>query len=63
MSTKSYWRRTMVIKVDKSEEFIKHGKKLISEYDAEKWSDNIEKNGDKELWEMKSKKKMLSEHG
>lgn len=63
MSTKSYWRRTMVIKVDKSEEFIKHGKKLISEYDAEKWSDNIEKNGDRELWEMKSKKKMLSEHG
>jgi len=53
----------MVIKVDKSEEFIKHGKKLISEYDAEKWSDNIEKNGDRELWEMKSKKKMLSEHG
>ena len=25
----------MVIKVDKSEEFIKSGKKLISEYDAQ----------------------------
>ena len=34
----------MVIKVDKSEEFKKSGKKLISEYDAEKWLDKIEKN-------------------
>ena len=31
----------MVIKVDKSEEFKKSGKKLISEYDAEKWFDKI----------------------
>tara|TARA_B100000614_G_scaffold230548_1_gene223893 strand:+ start:1007 stop:1177 length:171 start_codon:yes stop_codon:yes gene_type:complete len=27
----------MVIKVDKSEEFIKDGRKLISEYDSESW--------------------------
>lgn len=37
MNTKSYWRQTMVIKVDKSEEFIKDGRKLISEYDSESW--------------------------
>ena len=37
MNTNSYWRRIMVIKVDKSEEFIKSGKKLISEYDSESW--------------------------
>ena len=37
MNTKSYWRQTMVIKVDKSEEFIKNGRKLISEYDSESW--------------------------
>ena len=27
--------RKMVIKIDKSQEFIKSGKKLISEYDAD----------------------------
>ena len=37
MNTKNYWRQTMVIKVDKSEEFIKDGRKLISEYDSESW--------------------------
>ena len=39
----------MVIKVDKSEEFIKSGKKLISEYDAQPLMDRIEKNDDREL--------------
>ena len=34
----------MVIKVDKSEEFKKSGKKLISEYDGDKWLEKIEKN-------------------
>ena len=58
MNTKSYWRRTMVIKVDKSEEFKKSGKKLISEYDAEKWLDRIAKNDERELWEMEVKKEM-----
>ena len=53
----------MVIKVDKSEEFKKSGKNLISEYDAEKWLDRIAKNDERELWEMEVKKEMLSEHG
>ena len=51
----------MVIRVDKSEEFKKSGKKLISEYDAEKWLDKIEKNDDRELFEMKRKKEYLDE--
>ena len=51
----------MVIKVDKSEEFKKSGKKLISEYDAEKWLDKIEKNDERELFEMKRKKEYLDE--
>ena len=50
----------MVIKVDKSEEFIKSGKKLISEYDAQPLMDRIEKNDDRELFEMKRKKEFLS---
>ncbi len=53
--------RTMVIKVDKSEEFKKSGKKLISEYDAEKWLDKIEKNDERELFEMKRKREYLNE--
>tara|TARA_B100001989_G_C24384069_1_gene385815 strand:+ start:165 stop:341 length:177 start_codon:yes stop_codon:yes gene_type:complete len=51
----------MVIKVDKSEEFKKNGKKLISEYDAEKWLDKIEKNDDRELYEMKRRREFLDE--
>ena len=51
----------MVIKVDKSEEFKKSGKKLISEYDAEKWLDKIEKNDERELFEMKRKREYLDE--
>ena len=51
----------MVIKVDKSEEFKKSGKKLISEYDADKWLDKIEKNDERELFEMKRKKEFLDE--
>ena len=51
----------MVIRVDKSEEFKKSGKKLISEYDAEKWLDKIEKNDERELFEMKRKKEYLDE--
>ncbi len=51
----------MVIKVDKSEEFKKSGKKLISEYDAEKWLDKIEKNDDRELYEMKRRREFLDE--
>ena len=51
----------MVIKVDKSEEFKKSGKKLISEYDAEKWLDKIEKNDERELFEMKRKREYLNE--
>ena len=54
-------RKKMVIKVDKSEEFEKSGKKLISEYDAEKWLDKIEKNDERELFEMKRKKEYLEE--
>ena len=61
MSTKSYWRQTMVIKVDKSEEFKKSGKKLISEYDALPITDRLEKNDDRELFEMKRKKEFLDE--
>ena len=52
----------MVIKVDKSEEFKKSGKKLISEYDAEKWLDKIEKNDERELFEMKRKKEFIDEY-
>ena len=33
----------MVIKVDKSEEFKKSGKKLISEYKGEKWLEELKK--------------------
>ena len=51
----------MVIKVDKSEEFIQSGKKLISEYDAQPLMDRIEKNDDRELFEMKRKKEFLDE--
>ena len=55
-----YWR-TMVIKVDKSEEFIKSGRKLITEYDSEGLLERIKKNDDRELWEMEEKKQLLSE--
>ena len=51
----------MVIKVDKSEEFVKSGKKLISEYDALPITDRLEKNDDRELFEMKRKKEFLDE--
>ena len=51
----------MVIKVDKSEEFKKSGKKLISEYNADKWLDKIEKNDERELFEMKRKREYLDE--
>ena len=51
----------MVIKVDKSEEFKKSGKKLISEYDALPLTDKLEKNDDRELFEMKRKKEFLDE--
>ena len=51
----------MGIKVDKSEEFKKSGKKLISEYDADKWLDKIEKNDERELFEMKRKREYLNE--
>ena len=51
----------MVIKVDKSEEFVKSGKKLISEYDALPLSDKLEKNDDRELFEMKRKREFLDE--
>ena len=39
----------------------KSGKKLISEYDADKWLDKIEKNDERELFEMKRKKEFLDE--
>ena len=51
----------MVVRVDKSEEFKKSGKKLISEYDADKWLDKIEKNDERERFEMKRKKEYLNE--
>ena len=51
----------MVIKVDKSEEFIKSGRRLITEYDCEGLLKKVKKNGDRELWEMENKKQMLSE--
>jgi hypothetical protein len=51
----------MVIKVDKSEEFIKSGRKLITEYDSEGLLKRLKKNDDRELWEMENKKQMLSE--
>ena len=61
ISGKHLRRKKMVIKVDKSEEFKKSGKKLISEYDAEKWLDKIEKNDERELFEMKRKREYLDE--
>ena len=51
----------MVVRVDKSEDFKKSGKKLISEYDADKWLDKIEKNDERELFQMKRKKEFLDE--
>ena len=51
----------MVIKVDKSEEFINSGRRLITEYDSEGLLKKIKKNDDRELWEMENKKQMLSE--
>ena len=53
----------MVIKVDKSEDFVRSGKRLITEYDSEGLLKRIKKNDDRELWEMEVKKEMLSEHG
>ena len=50
-----------MIKVDKSEAFIKSGKKLITEYDSEGLLERIKKNDDRELWEMEEKKQLLSE--
>ena len=50
-----------MIKVDKSEEFIKSGRKLITEYDSEGLLKRLKKNDDRELWEMENKKEMLSE--
>ena len=51
----------MIIRVDKSEEFKKDGKKLISEYDGDKWSDKVKKNDDRELFEMERKREYLEE--
>ena len=51
----------MVVRVDKSEDFKKSGKKLISEYDADKWLEKIEKNDERELFEMKRKREYLEE--
>ena len=51
----------MVVRVDKSEDFKKSGKKLISDYDADKWLDKIEKNDERELFEMKRKREYLNE--
>ena len=61
LSIQTAQTKTMVIKVDKSEEFKKSGKKLISEYDADKWLDKIEKNDERELFEMKRKREYLNE--
>ena len=61
ISGKHLRRKQMVIKVDKSEEFVKSGKKLISEYDALPITDRLEKNDDRELFEMKRKKEFLDE--
>ena len=44
----------MVIKVDKSEEFIKSGKKLISEYDSEGLLNKIKKKIDGEFHEIET---------
>ena len=51
----------MVIKVDKSEDFVRSGKRLITEYDSEGLLKRVKKNDDRELWEMENKKQMLSE--
>ena len=61
ISGKHLRRKQMVIKVDKSEDFVKSGKKLISEYDALPLTDKLEKNDDRELFEMKRKKEFLDE--
>ena len=50
-----------MIKVDKSEDFVRSGKRLITEYDSEGLLKRIKKNDDRELWEMENKKQMLSE--
>ena len=52
----------MVVKVDKSQEFVDSGKKLISEYDAQPLMDRIEKNDDRELFEMKRKRQFIDEY-
>ena len=51
----------MVIKVDKSEEFKKSGKKLMYKRQALPLTDKLEKNDDRELFEMKRKKEFLDE--
>ena len=61
ISGKHIRRKQNVIKVDKSDEFVKSGKKLISEYDALPITDRLEKNDDRELFEMKRKKEFLDE--
>ncbi len=47
----------MVIKVDKSEEFIKTGRKLISEYDADSYHERKEE--EKPQFLNESNKKQL----
>ena len=51
----------MVIRVDKSEEFIKSGKKLISEYESESLVKKVKKSSDRELFEMERKREYLEE--
>tara|TARA_Y100001980_G_C14404790_1_gene200048 strand:+ start:251 stop:445 length:195 start_codon:yes stop_codon:yes gene_type:complete len=51
----------MVIKVDKSEDFIKSGKKLISEYESESLVKKVKKSSDRELFEMERKREYLEE--
>ena len=51
----------MVIKVDKSEEFKKSGKKLISEYESESLVKKVKKSSDRELFEMERKREYLEE--
>ena len=50
-----------MMKVDKSEEFIKSGKRLISEYESESALKKVKKSKDKELWEMEKKREYLEE--
>ena len=64
VNPKITWKSEEKVLLDEgclSEEFIKSGKKLISEYESESALKKVKKSKDKELWEMERKREYLEE--